>query len=208
MESRRRVRRDANIKIVISIFNSATPVMGQRRIQKELITKMSLNGSGIRDIARVLKISSNTVLTVLTKRNKLVHINPKYVCAKNPIDVKLEMDEMWRFVGNKRQQCWLRHALNHENGEVIAYVLVSRKHEVLWRLLDLLAEASIEIAKVYSDDNYAYHDLLSQTVSETGKRNTQKIERRHLNFKTRLNRLARKTICFSRPFEMHQIMTA
>ena len=113
---------------------------------------------------------------------------------------------MWSFVGNKRQQCWLWHAINHENGEVIAYVLGSREHEVLWRLLDLLGEANIEMTKVYSDDNYAYHDLISQTVLETGKRNTQKIERKHLNFRTRLKRLTRKTICFSKSLEMHEIM--
>jgi transposase-like protein len=34
---------------------------------KLLIIKMSLNGSGIRDIARVLEISTNTVLNVLKK---------------------------------------------------------------------------------------------------------------------------------------------
>ena len=34
---------------------------------KMLIVKMSMNGSGIRDIARVLEISTNTVLLVLKK---------------------------------------------------------------------------------------------------------------------------------------------
>ncbi|MDR2719260.1 MAG: helix-turn-helix domain-containing protein, partial [Nitrososphaerota archaeon] len=34
---------------------------------KQQIIKMSLNGSGIRDTARVLNISTNTVLSVLKK---------------------------------------------------------------------------------------------------------------------------------------------
>ena len=34
---------------------------------KLLIVKMSMNGSGIRDISRVLKISQNTVIAVLKK---------------------------------------------------------------------------------------------------------------------------------------------
>ena len=34
---------------------------------KLLIVKMSLNGSGVRDISRVLEVSSNTVVTVLKK---------------------------------------------------------------------------------------------------------------------------------------------
>ena len=34
---------------------------------KKLIIKMSLNGSGIRDISRVLEISTDTVISVLKK---------------------------------------------------------------------------------------------------------------------------------------------
>ena len=34
---------------------------------KMLIVKMSMNGSGIRDISRVLEVSTNTVLLVLKK---------------------------------------------------------------------------------------------------------------------------------------------
>ena len=40
---------------------------GAKPDTKKMIAKMSMNGSGIRDIARVLEISSNTVLAVLKK---------------------------------------------------------------------------------------------------------------------------------------------
>lgn len=40
---------------------------GAKPETKSLIVKMSLNGSGIRDIARVLGISQNTVISVLKK---------------------------------------------------------------------------------------------------------------------------------------------
>jgi insertion element IS1 protein InsB len=39
-----------------------------------------------------------------------------------------------------------------------------------------------------------------------GKRNTQKIERKHLTLRTRMKRLARKTICFSKTTQMHDIV--
>jgi len=42
--------------------NGATPQT------KQMIVKMSLNGSGIRDISRVLDISQNTVISVLKKQ--------------------------------------------------------------------------------------------------------------------------------------------
>ena len=38
------------------------------------------------------------------------------------------------------------------------------------------------------------------------KRNTQQIERKHLTLRTRIKRLTRKTICFSRSVQMHDIV--
>lgn len=35
----------------------------------------------------------------------------------------------------------------------------------------------------------------------------QKIERKHLTLRTRLNRLARKTLCFSRSRIMHDLLS-
>ncbi len=37
-------------------------------------------------------------------------------------------------------------------------------------------------------------------------RNTQKIERKHLTLRTRIKRLVRKTICFSKSIQMHDIV--
>jgi len=45
---------------------------GAKPETKLMIVKMSMNGSGIRDIARVLDISTNTVLDIL-KRQKKIH---------------------------------------------------------------------------------------------------------------------------------------
>jgi transposase-like protein len=50
------------------------PYFKNRELQlpqiKEQIIEMSLNGSGIRDIARVLKISPTTVIEEIKKRNR------------------------------------------------------------------------------------------------------------------------------------------
>ena len=40
----------------------------------------------------------------------------------------------------------------------------------------------------------------------TSKRFTQKIERKHLTLRTRIKRLTRKTICFSKSTQMHDIV--
>jgi transposase-like protein len=62
---------------------------------KQLIVKMSLNDSSIRDISRVLDVSINTVLTVLKKTQKYqTNINPKYANLTRSLTIRLEMDEM------------------------------------------------------------------------------------------------------------------
>jgi insertion element IS1 protein InsB len=40
-----------------------------------------------------------------------------------------EMDEMWSFVGRKKQQRWLWHAIDHISGDVLAYVLVPHQDQ-------------------------------------------------------------------------------
>ena len=136
-------------------------------------------------------------------KKQIVNINPKYLDLKQTLKIRLQMDEMWSRVYCKKTPCWLWHAINHDNGDVVAYVLGSREHEVLGELLDLL---DVEIVAVYSDDNYAYHEAISRNILHTGKRNTKRILRKHLTFRTRLKRLARKTICYSKSLEMHKIL--
>ena len=44
-----------------------------------------------------------------------------------------EIDEMWSFVGKKKEQRWLWHALDHRSGKVLAYVMGTRQDEVFLR---------------------------------------------------------------------------
>ena len=41
---------------------------------------------------------------------------------------------------------------------------------------------------------------------EIGKKKTQKSEQKHIRLRTRIKRLQRKTICFSKTEEMHDIV--
>ncbi len=58
----------------------------------------------------------------------------------------------------------------------------------------------------YTDDWGAYERHLDEKKHHVGKRNTQKIERKHLTLRTRIKRLARKKICFSKLERMHDIV--
>ena len=62
------------------------------------------------------------------------------------------------------------------------------------------------IGRFYTDDWGAYERHLDPAQHSIGKGNTQKIERKHLTLRTRIKRLARKTICFSKKEQMHDIV--
>jgi insertion element IS1 protein InsB len=115
-----------------------------------------------------------------------------------------EVDEMWSFVGNKKDQRWLWHAINHRTGTVLAYVFGRRKDEVFLALKRLLEPFSI--TRYLTDHWGTYERHLAPEEHDPGKRHTQQIERKHLTLRTRIKRLARKTICFSKSIQMHDIV--
>ena len=120
-----------------------------------------------------------------------------------PID-DAEIDEMWSFIEKESQQRWLWHAIDHRTGLVLAYVLGTHQDEVFFQLKALLAPFGIHYFSTDSADAYNRH--LRSGQHTVGKRQTQKIERKHLTFLTRLKRLVRKTICFFKSVRLHDIV--
>ncbi len=111
---------------------------------------------------------------------------------------------MWSYVGNKSNPRWLWQAIDHASGKVLAYVIGAHKDGVFLKLKALLEPFGI--TRFYTDDWGAYERHLSPESHMIGKRNTQKIERKHLTLRTRIKRLVRKTICFSKLEKMHDIV--
>ena len=68
-------------------------------------------------------------------------------------------------------------------------------------LLDKLA--AFNISRYFTDDWASYSKLIPPDRHVVGKRHTQRIENKNLLFRTRIKRLARKTICFSKSETMH-----
>jgi insertion element IS1 protein InsB len=118
--------------------------------------------------------------------------------------VEAEVDEMWSFVGTKATPRWLWHALDHQTGKVLAYVFGRRNDDALLALKALLEPFGI--TRFYTDGWGAYQRHLAPTHHEIGKRNTQQLERKHLTLRARIKRLARRTICFSKSVQMHDLV--
>jgi insertion element IS1 protein InsB len=137
---------------------------------------MALNGSGIRT-DRVLKISPSTVIAELKKGSNLQFINEKRLAQIEPNqtivelrqweDVEVEADEMWSFLQSKEHQRCLWHAIDHETGEILAYVLASHEDEAFVKLKALIEPFGI--SQFYTDGRGVYEchlDPAEHTVSK------------------------------------------
>jgi insertion element IS1 protein InsB len=102
-------------------------------------------------------------------------------------------------VGKKPR--WLRQALDHRTGTVLAYVFGRREDQAFLELKALLEPFGIR--RFFADGWGAYRRHLEPAEHEVGKRFTQQLERKHPTLHTRIKRLVRKTICFSKTIEMH-----
>jgi insertion element IS1 protein InsB len=155
---------------------------------------MTLNGSGIRDITRVLRVSINTVLKIIRAQ---ASVTPEPELPPRLADV--EVDEMWSFVEKKKNQSWLWYAFSPKTRWVIGYV---RGDATYQQLLDKLAQC--QITRFYTDRWESYEKLIPEHRHWIGKSGTQRIERNNLTIRTRLKRWQRKTICFSKSDEMDE----
>jgi len=79
-----------------------------------------------------------------------------------------------------------------------------RKDEVFIKFKELLKP--FDITNFYTDDWGSYQRYLHETEHIICKNNTQTIERKNLVLRTRVKRLSRKTICYSKSVEIHDIV--
>ena len=114
-----------------------------------------------------------------------------------------ESDERWSFVGTKKEPRWLWQAIDHHPGTVLAYVFGRRTEEVLLGLRRL--REPFGLTRYDTDYWGADERHLVPAGHCPGKRNTQQSERQHLTLRTRINRLVRKTLCFSKSTQVHAI---
>jgi insertion element IS1 protein InsB len=130
------------------------------------------------------------------------------ICRSEELDrrrgLTSELDEMWSFVRSKANPRWLWHAIDHLTGKVLAYVFGRRQDDVFLQLQQLLKPFGI--TKFYTDGWGAYERHIEAKKHHVGKEHTQKIESKHINLRTRIKRLVRRTICFSKTEQMHDLV--
>ena len=63
------------------------------------------------------------------------------------------------------------------------------------------------ITRYFTDGWGAYERHVAAEQHTVGKANTQKIESKHINVRTRIKRLVRRTICFSKTEHRHDLVS-
>ncbi|MFT5875289.1 MAG: insertion element IS1 protein InsB [Clostridium sp.] len=145
-------------------------------------------------IARVLKISKNTVLSRILKISK--QIKTPYF---NTLGCKFEIDEMWSFIGNKKNVTWITYAIEQKTKNVIDFFVGRKTKDNIRPLINKVL--LLQPSRVYTDRLNIYPSLIPKEIHKRFQYCTNKIERMNLTLRTHIKRISRKTICFSRKQE-------
>lgn len=169
-------------------------------INRLLLEKISLAG-----IARSALVS-RTWLQGYVNRKYAQMICKMKVSEKGKGKLILECDEMWSFVGRKKNQLWLWLAIDRKTREIVGFFLGDRSRKSAKNLWDSLPSVYRQCAVMYTDFWSAYETIFPisrhrQVGKETGK--TNYIERFNNTLRQRVSRLVRKTLSFSKKLENH-----
>lgn len=160
------------------------------------IVALIKDGEGIRGISRLLSISKTTVL----KRIKLIASN-----IKRPDNIKgkvFEVDEMWTFCQNKKNEQWITYIFDRANKCVVDFVVGRKNKDSLKPMVSRVLASSPKL--VATDGLRVYQSLIPPNIHMVEPYQTLRIERNNLNLRIHLKRLSRKTINFTKNVSMLQ----
>jgi len=154
------------------------------------IVTLTKEGMGIRSTARILKISTTTLL------KRIVSIAKSISQPAVPKGKTYEVDEMRTFLKRKNNLIWIVYALERESKKVVSFYVGARTKKTLQVVLKTLQLS--EAKHIFTDKLKHYKCLITKSVHKTQRFSINHIERKNLTLRTHLKRLNRKTICFSK----------
>ncbi|GAB5524237.1 MAG: hypothetical protein Roseis2KO_21090 [Roseivirga sp.] len=107
-----------------------------------------------------------------------------------------ELDELCTYVGNKNRRRWVISAISRTTGRVVAVKVGTRTSKNLKLVVDKLL--CLCPTAIHTDRLLAYKSLIPPEIHKVKARGINKIERYHLNLRTHIKRLNRRTICYTR----------
>ncbi len=160
---------------------------------------MLCRGSGVRDCAAVTGMSKSTVLAFIKAVASTVVVKPEKRCYS-----RVQIDEQWSYVGRKEKKVWMIYAYAVEEDEILAFTMGKRSAEAVRNLFVKLK--ALDIDAFLTDDWEAFSTVLPRAKHWIGKQYTKAIEGINTFFRTRVRRLMRRTVCFSKKLIYHYAM--
>jgi len=175
---------------------------------KEVIGKLLLERITLRGICRVMNISIRWLLyyikTVYENMPKEIKVKPKQI---GKLEVTcLEADEMWSFVGNKKNKHWIWIAIDTYSKLVVAFHIGERNKENCQKFYDSIPIELRDKAVFTTDGLELYQLIIPQNrlfVCKKGSGLTNTIERFNSILRHRVSRLVRKSLAFSKSLDNH-----
>ena len=167
--------------------------------RRATIMKMLLRGSGIRDCAAVTGVSKTAVMRLIIRNALQVEMKPVHVHYQ-----EVQIDEQWSYVGRKSRKVWMIYAYAPQNGEILGFAMGKRNWKTVSNLLVKLK--TLEIDFFLTDNWEAFKAVLPYNKHLIGKQFTKAIEGVNTWFRTRIRRLMRRTVCFSKKLVYHYSM--
>ena len=175
----------------------------QAMIDRALRERLSLRG-----ICRIFRVSLDRLLErIATLVAQLPSLQETLVSAQ-PDDV-LELDELYSFVGKKKNKRWLWVALCRRTRQVVAFVIGDRSERTCRRLYRRLPQAYRHCGS-YSDFWAAYAKVFQrgrhQSVDKRSGQ-TAHVERWNCTLRQRVSRYVRRSLAFSKVDRNHYLFT-
>ncbi len=172
---------------------------------KELIKKLLLERISLSGICRSVNVSMTWLLNFIkTIYHELPNdLNIKIKIQSDTILMRVEMDEMWSFVGNKENKQWIWLAIDVHTKQIVGFYVGDRSKKSAKQLLKHLPPEYKNKAQFYTDDYAAYDGVIPKKRHTVSKKYTTHIERFNLTLRQRISRLVRKTLSFSKKLDNH-----
>lgn len=118
---------------------------------------------------------------------------------------RCEADELWSFVGEKKNKQWVWLVMNTQNRQIISFHVGGRGREDALELWEKVPKAFKDQACFFTDFWRAYNFLDPEQHRAAGKDKgfTNHIERFNCTLRQRCSRLVRKALSFSKKIDNH-----
>lgn len=175
----------------------------RERIRDLLLERLSLRG-----ICRAMKVSLCWLLGFMASEHEQLPDDLNYRSSVETDKllmgcIESEIDEMWSFVGNKKNKQWIWIAMDARSRQIIAFHVGDRSGESARKLWKLIPKSYRDKATFYTDDWQAYKRVIPKERHRVVKGKANHIEHFNCTMRQRISRLVSKALSFSKKLKNH-----